>query len=299
MTALLALDTHPFVPGPGAEWAEPLWTAIGGDASIAHALTIDEIDQKIDDLVAVVAGMSRRSGSVLVLYPVARQARVEALLRTLRRVGPAPIAVAATRMPPLSAAVLALLLRRLGGRPGWDAGRLAAAVPLLEQHLTTVGWVQRVARPVRVRAVPEASRGIGLKWLSVNGFEIRVDTTGLQITRHQGVPVPVPEGSLAFTVGRRGDDERLAPVAPVPTSAGSPGEPARHWFATARSAEMVVLTPALATLAADVERDLAARVQVRACEWCRLETPTGVDGCAFCAHHPDNVAGQPVLVGRR
>lgn len=318
MTALLALDTHPFVPEPGAEWAEPLWSAAGADVIGCRSLPIVETDEELGDLVAVVAELSRSSESVLVLYPVARQARVEALMRILRPVSPVPLARVATRLPPLSAAVLALLLRRLGGRPGWDAGRLAAAVPLLEQQLTTVGWVRRIGRPIRAAATPgTAGRRFGPGWFSVNGFEIRVDAGpagGLEIRAHRGVPVPVPAGQLAYTAGNRGDGERLSPVPPTTVSvrpatvsAGSPGEAARAWFSTSRSAEMVFLETSLAALTDGVERGLAARVQVRPCDWCQLETPSGpaaVAGCAFCAHHPGGAAGserrpeQPVPAGR-
>ena len=280
MTALLALDTHPFLPGPGAEWGEPFW-APAAEAMTCHARPVGETDQELGELLALAA----ETDQLLILYPLARQARVEALLRVLRQVNSTPIAGVATRMPPLSAAVLALLLRRLGGRPGWDAGHLAAVVPLLERQVTAVSWVRRIGRPVRAAAVA-GSRPFGPGWLSVNGFEIRMDgqhPEGLRIAPHRGVPVSMPEGNLAFAVGRRGDEGRLAPVA---VWAGEPGGSARSWYATSRSAELVFLDAALATLTEDVERALAAQVRLRDCEWCGSPTPSVATSYAFCANVP-------------
>lgn len=277
MTALLALDTHPFLAGPGAEWAEPLRRSPGMDC---HTLPVAESDEDLGNLVELLTG----DQSLLVQYPVARQARVEAMARVLRQVGPAPIALVATRLPPLSAAVLALLLRRLGTRPGWDAGRLAAAVPLLERQLITVSWARRLGPVVRDAAArgPRGRRP-GPGWLSLNGFEIRPGLPAeavLAVTPHRAAPVPVPEGAVVFKAARPGDDGRLSPG---PASAGVPSPAALTWFGTPKSAEIVILSPDLADLTEAVERDLAARVQVRACAWCRLEAPGG-DRCAFCGH---------------
>jgi hypothetical protein len=314
MTALLVLDPHPFTPDPvdgwtpDSAWAERLWTAAGDDAVPTLGARLAGTGDELEALVSAVADLRESAGSVLLLYPAHRPAPARALLRTLHWAGLGPDAAVATAAPPLSTSVITLLLRGLAGRPDWDAGRLAAAAPVLAEEITTTGWVPRAGRPLRSRAGGPSRTG-WTGWTALpsrGGYDVTVEPDGsLRLTRRP-TPAPAPAPATANGMPTDGSPTADGPLTyRVSTDPGTAG-PARRWFGTGRSRETVTLDPALlADRFAALEQRLHGRARVRRCEWCGSSTPSAgpaAAGCTSCHHRartPGGVeAAGPVVAGR-
>jgi hypothetical protein len=240
-----------------------------------------EVPESADELLEALRELLGNGGQVVALVPEWFPAEGAAQLGIARSLLDTPsVAVCATAKPPLAATVLVALLSALAPRLG-SAGRLAAAVPWLEERLQVFAWLGS-ASGLTDPAPTVFQHAASILPGAAFGVSTWPEPSVRRLTRrNRGVPLPAPrEGIGLATAARGGDREWVEEV--VLAGLGDPPvlelEPTSHgpaWWGTARLVETVAYPLDVEVLA----RELGA-LETWLCEWCGQQVASSP--CPLC-----------------